>query len=88
MRRFFGYKVIQKLSIGNVTFFIGYNKYSKSKYATYFRRNGEKNYSWIRFFDDRFSAQKDIVDRAYREIPMLEYLMNKEDEGNANKTNG
>ena len=86
MKRFFGYKVIQKLSIGNVTFFIGYNKYGKSKYATFFRRDGESNYSLIRFFDDRFSAQKDIVDRAYREIPMLEYLMNKEDKSNANKT--
>ena len=88
MKRFFGYKVIQKLSIGNITFFIGYNKYGKSKYATCFRRNEEKNYSWIRFFDDRFSAQKDIVDRAYREIPMLEYLMNKEEKSNANKTDG
>lgn len=88
MKRFFGYKVIQKLSIGKVNFFIGYNKYGKSKYATYFRRNGEKNYSWIRFFDDCFSAQKDIVDRAYREIPMLEYLMNKEEKSNANKTDG
>ena len=86
MKRFFGYMVIQKLSIGNITFFIGYNKYGKSKYATYFCRNGEKNYSWIRFFDDRFSAQKDVVDRAYREIPMLEYLMNKEDKSNANET--
>ena len=88
MKRFFGYKVIQKLSIGNVNFFIGYNKYGKSKYATYFRRNGEKNYSWIRFFDDCFSAQKDIVDRAYREIPMLEYLIDKEEKSNANKTDG
>jgi len=61
MKRFFGYKVIQKLSIGNVTFFIGYNKYGKSKYATFFRRKGEKNYSWIRFFDDRFSAQKILL---------------------------
>lgn len=87
MKRFFGYKVIQKLSISNVSFFIGYNKHGKRKYATYFRRNEEKNYSWIRFFDDCFSAQKDIVDRAYREIPMFEYLMNKEDKSNVNKTN-
>lgn len=82
MKRFFGYKVIQRLRIGNVTFYIGFNRNEKKPYATFFRRDREKNYSWIRFFNDKFSAQKDIIDRAYREIPMLEYLMKKEEHAN------
>ena len=61
------------MPVGNVTFFIGYNRNDLKPYVTFFKRNGDKDYSWLRSFDDLFSAQKDVIDRAYREIPNLDF---------------
>ncbi len=86
-KKYFGYKIIQTLPIGNITFYIGYKKNDRHKYATYFRRNGYTDFAWIRFFDDLFSAQKDIIDRAYREIPLLEFSIEHKGEiANVNET--
>jgi hypothetical protein len=78
-KKYFGYKIIQTLPIGNITFYIGYKKNDRHPYATYFRRNSSKEFAWVRFFNDLFSAQKDIVDRAYREIPLLEFSIERKE---------
>ena len=48
-KKYFGYKIIQTLPIGNITFYIGYKKNDRQPYATYFRRNSSKEFAWVRF---------------------------------------
>ena len=79
-KRYFRYKIIQTLPIGDVTFYIGYKKNDRYKYATFFKRDNNTDFAWIRFFNDLYSAQKDIVDRAYREIPNLDFNLEMKEE--------
>lgn len=79
-KRYFRYKIIQTLPIGNVTFYIGYKKNGRYKYATFFKRDNNTDFAWIRFFNDLYSAQKDIVDRAFREIPNLDFNLEMKEE--------
>lgn len=79
-KKFFTYKVIRTITIGDVHFHIGISKTDKHRYATFFHRDGDKEYAWIRFFDYLFDAEKDVVDRAYREIGTLELNMQRRNE--------
>lgn len=72
-RKFYGYKIIQQFKIHNITFYIGFSKREKKPYATFFSRDGEKDFMWIRFFNDLYAAQKDIVERSHRELPSIEF---------------
>ena len=71
-RRFFGYKIIQSFKILDFNFYIGYSKHEKKQYATFFKRDDQKDFGWIRFFSILFDAQKDIADRVYRSLDQLE----------------
>lgn len=85
-KKYFGYKIIQTLPVGNEVFYIGYKKNDRLEYATYFKRNGSMNFAWVRFFNDLYSAQKDIVERAHRNIPIIDFSIEKEAENNVNET--
>ena len=61
MRNIFGYKIIQRLPIRDVTFFIGRNKRAKSPYITFFMREGNENTARLKFHDTLYEAQKEIV---------------------------
>ena len=86
MRNIFGYKIIQRLPIRDVTFFIGRNKRAKSPYITFFMREGNENTARLKFHDTLYEAQKEIVINAYCEIPMIEHYMAKEAERYVNQS--
>ena len=76
----FGYRIIQRLPIRDVTFFIGRNKRAKSPYISFFMHEGNDNTARLKFHDTLYEAQKEIVINAYCEIPMIEHYMAKEAE--------
>lgn len=82
----FGYRIIQRLPIRDVTFFIGRNKRAKSPYISFFMREGNDNTARLKFHDTLYEAQKEIVINAYCEIPMIEHYMAKEAERYANQS--
>lgn len=67
-----GYVITDSVHVGNAEFVIGKNetRYG-TMYVTWRCANGT-DYYWGHYFNDLFSAQKDLVARAQEEVQCLE----------------
>lgn len=67
-----GYTIVDSLHIGGAEFVLGESKGTYgTKYVTWQCKDGN-NYFWGHYFNDKFSAQKNLVERAQREIDFKE----------------
>lgn len=67
-----GYVITDSVHIGNAEFVVGKNETQYgTMYVTWRCANGT-DYYWGHYFNDLFSAQKDLVARAQEEIQYLE----------------
>ena len=66
IRKNAGYVITESLHIGNTEFVIGESKTQPARFVTWECNNGN-NYFWGHYMDDRFSAERDLLDRAQTE---------------------
>lgn len=66
-----GYIITDSIHIGKAEFVLGVNEKAPSPYVTWECKDGS-NYFWGHYCNTLFGAQKDLCDRATREIHILE----------------
>ncbi len=63
-----GYTITDSISIGNAEFVIGENQTSMgTQYVTWECKDGN-NYFWGHYMTDRRNAEKDLLERAQKEL--------------------
>ena len=63
-----GYTITDSITIGNAEFVIGENKTSMgTQYVTWECKDGD-NYFWGHYMTQRRNAEKDLLERAQREL--------------------
>ena len=66
-----GYAITDSFHLGKEEFVLGVHLKAANQYVTWRCRN-QTDYYWGHYFNDLFSAQKDLVARAQEEIQYLE----------------
>ncbi len=66
-----GYIITDSIHVRNVEFVLGVNEKAPSPFVTWECKD-DNNYFWGHYYDTLFAAQKDLCDRATREIHILE----------------
>lgn len=62
-----GFIITDSIHIGNSEFVIGIHTSAPRSYVTWQCRNGN-NYFWGHYFEDRQSAERDLLERAGQEL--------------------
>ena len=68
-----GYIITDSLHVGDREFVLGVHKTARSQFVTW-RCANQTEFYWGHYFDDLFSAQKDLVSRVQAELQCLEEL--------------
>jgi hypothetical protein len=71
IRKNAGYVITDSIHIGNAEFVIGVNEKAPAPFVTWQCKDGD-NYFWGHYFTTPLAAQKDLCDRAAKEIEYLE----------------
>ena len=66
-----GYTITDSLSIGKVEFVIGHSPKLSAPYVTWACKNGT-DYYWGHYMSNRRDAEKDLLERAQREMRLQE----------------
>lgn len=66
-----GYIITDSIHIGKAEFVLGVNSEAPAQFVTWECKDGN-NYFWGHYCTTLFAAQKDLCDRAMREIHILE----------------
>lgn len=64
-----GYVITDSVHIGDAEFVIGQNKAEPPMYVTWQCKNGD-NYFWGHYITERKAAEKDLLERAGRELEL------------------
>ena len=75
-----GYMITDSVHIGNAEFVIGVNEKAPSPFVTWQCKDGD-NYFWGHYFTSPLAAQKDLCDRASKEIQYLETRKQEKTDG-------
>lgn len=66
-----GYIITDSIHVGNTEFVLGTNQSVGAGFVTW-ECTGGNNYFWGHYTDNLFSAQKDLCERAMREVQIIE----------------
>ena len=66
-----GYTIVESIHIGNTEFVIGHKPGAPSPYVTWECANGD-NYFWGHYMDERYQAERDLLERASSELDLQE----------------
>lgn len=69
IRKNAGYTITDSIRIGNAEFVIGYHPTAPAPYVTWECANGN-HYFWGHYLSDRQAAERDLLERAGRELDL------------------
>ncbi len=71
VRKNAGYTITDSIHIGDIEFLIGVSDSAPAMFVTWECKDGD-NYFWGHYTSDRRAAEKDLLERAGRELETLE----------------
>ena len=84
IRKNAGYVITESLHIGKTEFVLGESDTQPARFVTWECNNGN-NYFWGHYMDDRFSAERDLLERAKDELDRQASFRSPENKEKAKK---